>query len=136
MGLRVFLTDGHYKHSLAALRSLSAKGLTVDVGSHSPRSRCFYSAAACGKYILPNPQHQIGFVDALCRLDEIHKYDAIVPIGYETWAALVFHGKALAPKMALPTTEAFLIACNKIETFKAAQRLGIPTPDSRSISDS
>lgn len=134
MKLRVFLTDGHYKHSLAALRSLNAKGIEVDVGSPRPDSICFYSSAAHGRHILPNPQDHNEFVRALCKLDELRNYDAIVPVGYDSWSALVFCGQTLAPKVALPSAEAFLIASSKVETFKAARRLDIPTPESRVVS--
>jgi predicted ATP-grasp superfamily ATP-dependent carboligase/predicted protein tyrosine phosphatase len=126
--LKVFVTDGTYKHTLAAVRSLAARGVEVHVGSDAPRALCFYSKHVKKTFLYPPPTG-VRFQDRIRELDEIEDYDVILPIGSEPWFSFATSAcDHIRRKIPMPPLRSYLIACNKAKTFAHFRRSEIPMP--------
>jgi predicted ATP-grasp superfamily ATP-dependent carboligase len=128
-GLKVFLTDADYKHTLGATRALALEGAEVHVGSSLPSSLSFYSKYARRRFIYPDARQRLDFVNAIEVAQRRENYDAILPVGNEACYSLVTEGSdILRNKIPLPPRDSYLVACNKAKTLALARELEIPIP--------
>jgi len=126
--LKVFVTDGEYKHSLAIARALATHSVEVHVGSTDARAQSFYSKYTTKKFLYPDPTSK-WFLRAVESIDETENYDVILPVGNETWFSFeTGASKSLKRKIPMAPTNSYLIACNKAKTIALAEDLGIPIP--------
>jgi predicted ATP-grasp superfamily ATP-dependent carboligase len=127
--MKVLVTDAHYKHTLGAMRALSAEGVEVDAGSHMRNAFCFYSRYVKKRFLYSNPVLRDIFLQAMEELERLENYDAILPIGNEVWYSLATgDSKLLSKKIPMPPRNSYLIACNKLKTLTLAKQLRIPIP--------
>jgi predicted ATP-grasp superfamily ATP-dependent carboligase len=128
--MKVLVTDAHYKHTLGAVRALSAEQVEVHAGSHLRNALTFYSKHVRKRFLYPNPTTRGAFVHAIEELENRENYDAILPIGYEAWFSLATaNSKSLDKKIPMPPIESYLVACNKVKTLRLAKQLGMPIPE-------
>lgn len=127
--LKVLVTDGHYKHALAIVRSLGQEDAEVHVGSHLRTALSFYSKYASRSFLYPNPVLSRSFINTMETVNHIQDYDVILPVGNETWMNFATMGsKELLRKVPMPPRHSYLIACNKVRTFQFLRDKGIPIP--------
>lgn len=134
--MRVFIaTDStaNDRKSLASVRALGRRGDHVTVGSDSFLAEPFFSRFCHAKLHYPSPSEDPdGFVDALLRHLERHRYDAFLPLSDYTTIGAVRHQdrlKELVP-LAVPPPGARRVAADKWETLRIAASLGIKGPRS------
>jgi predicted ATP-grasp superfamily ATP-dependent carboligase len=126
----VLVTDGTFKHSLAAVRALGRLGHNVDVLSHRRGASAAHSRYCRRSYVGPSPRQADVFVDCLRELLGRGGYHVLLPISYLAMRAVSEHREALMQfaRFLLPNRESFEIAANKDETFRHAMRVNVPIP--------
>jgi len=126
--MKVFVTDGQFKHTLGAVRALSSEGVEVHAGATNRHALSFYSRYIAKAFVYPDPTTD-AFLKEMERIDELEDYDAILPVGDETWYSFVTGAsEVLREKSPLPPTDAYLTACNKTKSLAFARNVGISTP--------
>jgi len=128
--MKVFITDGSYKQSLAAVRSLGRKGIHVIVGSHYKWAQCFWSKYCHEKLLYPDPRQEERFVDFMMDFVTKNKIDVLLPVGYISTMIFSKHKSAFSKYIRLPVAdwEALEIAANKDKTMEFASVLGLAMP--------
>jgi len=129
---KVLLTNGEAKSTLAAVRSLSARGIEVHVAAATRIAIASWSRFSTRSHILPQSQKDPqAFVLALARLHETWGFDVVIPVADADIEALLTccTEKTAHIKMALPSYAAFRQARDKSLTMKAAMRAGVPIPE-------
>ncbi|HTZ56277.1 MAG TPA: ATP-grasp domain-containing protein [Candidatus Acidoferrum sp.] len=130
---RVFVTDGAYKHSLAAVRALSSAGYRVTVGERegltSSRVLSFWSRHCAQTFRYPDPRRSPeATAAALAEHFSAAHYDAAIPVGLVMVELFVQHRDRFTVPLMLPPADSFAIAGDKRLTFAHASGLGIPIP--------
>jgi len=129
--MRVLLTDGEQRSTLAAVRALGAAGIDVyvaETASHSLASRSRYCK---GTLTYPSPYAEAGSFaraidDAATRLG----VDVIIPMTDITSAILAEQRDNLTTRaqVAVMDAETFWRASDKNSLHRLAQQVGVPTP--------
>ncbi len=132
LSLSIFVTDSQYKHTLSIVRSLSQKGISVDVGSSLNSLTLSSTSKYCRRsYVYPNPkENTTRFVRFFRNLQKSLKYDVIMPVGYSSTYFLSMNKKAIATDDVIPVSDfsALKLAANKRASFLLAKELGVPIP--------
>ncbi len=129
--MKVLLTDGNFKHTLAAVRTLGKRGIEVTVLSHMRLSISFGSRYCAHTVIAPDPQRDPdGFSQFLLTYLKEHDFDVLLPISF---AAVMQISKIRAElekyvKIPLAGDDALAIAGNKDATLHYADKIGITIP--------
>ena len=138
MTSRVFITDGHWRKSLAAVRDLGRKGIHVTVGESTRLATAAFSKY-CGRAVVyPSPlSRPSDFLDFL--YDELsrHSFQMLLPMEEETLDLISRHHTEFSRLTYLPfvTSEKFQIARRKDKILQLAQKQGIPIPKTWYIKD-
>jgi predicted ATP-grasp superfamily ATP-dependent carboligase len=128
---RVLVTDGHWRKTLAAVRSLGRSGVEVVVGESSRVAASFFSKYCSRSLVYPSVrQHPEAFLTFLRReLRDTH-YDLVMPMEEETLLLLAQHREEFAPVARLPIPPYQVIARvrDKGWLLQHASQEGIPIP--------
>ncbi|MFW9975140.1 MAG: ATP-grasp domain-containing protein [Candidatus Thorarchaeota archaeon] len=127
----VLLTDGSFKHTLAAVRSLGIKGIDSTVVDSSIFAQSFYSAFCKRRYIIPTPSKSPKkYILHLRRILEKHTHNVLLPIGWESNYYISTYRHQLEPLVSIPLADhdKMVIAANKDKTVKFASQIGVNTP--------
>ena len=126
----VVVTDGLWRKSLSAVRSLGRQGLDVAVTGDDRFTTSFYSRYCHRRILLPKAEHADTYVDALLAELEAHPYDVLIPMEDDTIQALLARREEVEQVVRLPlaTASAIGVAADKDATLKVAAQLGIPHP--------
>jgi predicted ATP-grasp superfamily ATP-dependent carboligase len=119
---------------LAAVRSLTRRGIEVSVGSNQFRGMGYSSRYVARRYLYPHPgADPAPFVERLRAILEQEQHDVLLPMNDYTMIALAHEGGALAglTRMALPPAATVLRAHDKYGLTMLARELGIETPETR-----
>ena len=129
----VLVTDGLWRKSLSAVRSLGRHGLHVGVTGDSRFTTSFYSAYCDRRVLLPKPTESERYIEALLGELASHSYDALLPMEDDTIRVLLEHREEVERLTRLPLPSASSMACagDKAATLKLAAELGIPHPWTR-----
>lgn len=129
MAKKVLVTDGTYKHTLAAVRSFGVRGVDVDVASHTKKSVSFFSKY-CRKKILYSRINDKVFIQQLLKVVRKNEYDALIPIGLVSTSRISESKKEFERYTNVPIANysELKIASKKDETMKLADKIGIPIP--------
>ena len=128
--MRVLVSDGNFKHTLASVRSLGKRGIDVTVLSDLRLSVSFHSKY-CSKGILaPNPEHDVAFSEFVYDLVRREQFDVILPISYAAVDQISRIQKKLEPyiRVPLPDRASIELAGNKGRTMQLAESIGIAIP--------
>ena len=128
--MRVLITDGNFKHTLASVRSLGKRGVDVTVLSHMRLSVSFHSKY-CSKGILaPNPEHDTTFAEFVYDLAKRERFDVVLPISYAAVDQISRIQEELEPyiRVPLPDRASIDLAGNKDKTMQLAESIGIAIP--------
>jgi predicted ATP-grasp superfamily ATP-dependent carboligase/protein-tyrosine phosphatase len=126
--VHVLITDGAYKHTLGAVRSLAKAGFTVDaIGQRNCLTRWsrFLSSVAYSADLF-NDEHIAEFVSFISS----SKYDVLLPIGARS-VQLVARHKEIIEKycsIPLPSAETIALCLDKEETNRFATQLDVKVP--------
>lgn len=128
--MKVLLTDGRYKHTLAAVRSLGRNGVYIGIVGKVGTYLSSYSRYVKSSFICPDPKRTKKFVYALKRICHEHKFDVILPVGYDSCVALSRYKDLLTPDINIPITDYnfFKVAADKNKTIQLARELNVPIP--------
>ena len=134
----VFITDGHWRKSLAAVRSLGEKGVFVSVGESTRLATACFSRYCSWAMAYPSPlQDPSGFLSFL--EDELTRrpYQMLLPMEEETLRLLAGHRSEFSDLTYLPivSSRQLELARDKGKILQLATRLGIPTPRTWHVND-
>ncbi len=127
----VLLTDGSFKHTLAAVRSLGCKGIETTVVDSSFFAQSFYSRKCNRRYIVPTPSvSPKNYVMTLKKILTKRHHDVILPIGWESNYYISMYRHLLEPYSKIPIADHnnMTIAANKDKTMKFADKIGVSIP--------
>lgn len=127
---RVLVTDGLWRKSLAAVRSLGRQKISVAVTGDSRFTTSFYSRYCKRRVLVTQRANREKFSSQL--LDELRsvQYDMMFPMEDATIDVVLEHRTEFErlTRIPLPSTESMRIASDKAATIHLAQNLGIPIP--------
>ncbi len=126
-GLKVLVTDGHYKHTLAIVRGLGRSGHRVTVLASSPGDVAARSRYCAEIEHISTPRDVAPQVLEILRRNP---HDLVIPVGYATTLALSRIKRALSSvtQLETPELEQICFAADKERVHELAARLGIPVP--------
>ncbi|OHB76311.1 MAG: hypothetical protein A2Z34_05840 [Planctomycetes bacterium RBG_16_59_8] len=129
----VFLTDGYWPKTLAAVRSLGEAGMRVVVGSDTWFSPALYSRHAHRRLRYPSFRRDPeGFLKSLQQAIRRHGCDVLLPMEESTLLFVLRHRSEFESFCRIPFASAEVVerAGNKREMLDLASRIGIPVPRS------
>lgn len=128
--MKVLLTDGNYKHTLAAVRALGAKNIEVSVLSYLPFSISFYSKYCKKHYVIPKIDNTNKFIESVFEIVKKGDYDVILPIGLSSVLQFSKNKARLEEYVHVPIADeqSIEIASNKDQTVKFAESYNVPIP--------
>lgn len=128
---KAFVADAGGRHTLAVVRSLGRRCIKVDTGSSSPQQLCAFSKYTHQAFLYPDPTSEPEeFVQFVLYIFRKKKYDALIPVGYNSNVTLSRYRRTLEPAVKVPIAgyAQLQIAAHKDETLLLAEKLGIPMP--------
>ena len=135
----VLVTDGHFRKTLAVVRSLGWKGIEVTVGERTFLNTSFFSKYCRRRLIYPSPrQCPDQFIEFF--LDEIRKndYECIFPMEEETLLLLARYQSEISRHTYFlsPDLEKVEFVRDKGNLMRFAEAHGIPIPKTFQIPSS
>jgi predicted ATP-grasp superfamily ATP-dependent carboligase len=134
----VFITDGHWRKSLAAVRALGKKGVRVTVGESTRLATAFFSRYCDRAVVYPSPfRRPSAFVDFLFEELSRHPYRMLLPMEDETLDLISKHHSDLSRWTYLPivSSDKLQTARSKDKVLQIAEKLGIPIPKTWFLED-
>jgi predicted ATP-grasp superfamily ATP-dependent carboligase len=131
MRANVFITDGHWRKSLAATRALGRQGIHVTVGETTRLATAAFSKYCRRAVIYPSPLLQPqAFVARLDKLLSQHVYEMLIAMEDQTLDLITRNRDQFARLTYLPmgTNTQLRTARRKDKVLKLAASLGIPIP--------
>jgi len=127
----VLVTDGHFRKTLAVVRSLGRRGIPVAVGERTFLNTSIFSKYCTRRLIYPSPRRSPDqFIEFL--LTEIKKnpYDCLFPMEEETLLLLAKYHSEISPYTYLlsPDLKKIEFVRDKRNLMQFAEAHGIPTP--------
>jgi len=127
----VFLTDGHWRKTLAATRALGKQNLHVTVGESSLLSTAGFSRYCRRRMVYPSPHFRPSdFVEYLYHHCKKHPVQMLLPMEDETLDLLSEHLDLFAkvPPLPIASRDKLRAARDKGGIIRMAEALGIPVP--------
>lgn len=131
--MKVLVTDGQLRKSLAVVRSLGATGHEVWVAEDTPIALARFSKWAAGALRSPALGDPQRFSKWLQRTIIEQKIDLLMPMDDESTEAAIMLGGRAAARTLLPESDQFQIFRDKGQTMALALQLGIDVPGSRLV---
>jgi predicted ATP-grasp superfamily ATP-dependent carboligase len=127
----VFVTDAQRRKSLAVVRSLGRRGISVTAGEDNGNAVAFYSRYCKRSVIYPSPTRTPElFVEWLLDHVRKHRYTALMPTNEQTLTPIAQHLADFTQYTAVPIPdfETYMAARDKSRTMRIAAEHGIPCP--------
>jgi predicted ATP-grasp superfamily ATP-dependent carboligase len=134
----VFITDGHWRKALAAVRALGRKNIRVTVGESTRLATAAFSRYCHRAVVYPSPLHRpSNFVDFLRQELSCHSYQMLLAMEDETLDLISQHHSEFSRRTYLPivSSEKLHIARSKDKVLQLAEKHGIPVPKTWYIQD-
>jgi len=127
----VLVTDGHFRKTLAVVRSLGRKGVRVTVGERTFLNTSFFSKYCTRHIVYPSPRqspHQ--FIEFLLKEIKRNHYDCLFPMEEETLLLLARHRSEISQyaHFLIPDLEKIEFVRDKGNLIRFAEAQGIPVP--------
>lgn len=138
MNSEVFITDGHWRKSLAAVRALGRNGVGITVGESTRLATAAFSKYCSKTVVYPSPLNsQEEFLDFLRKELSRHAYQMLLPMEDETFALLSRYRSEFSRLTYLPivSVEKLHFAQSKDKVLQLAEKKGIPIPKTWHIKD-
>jgi predicted ATP-grasp superfamily ATP-dependent carboligase len=129
--MSVLVTDGHFRKTLAVVRSLGCKGIDVTVGERTFLNTSFFSKYCSRRLIYPSPrQSPSQFIEFLLREIRENHYECVFPMEEETLLLLAkYHSEISRYTYFLsPDLEKIEFVRDKGNLMRFAEAHGIPIP--------
>lgn len=130
--MTAIILDGHLKSALAAVRSLSQKGVNVICGADRRYAMSLHSKYCHNKFLYPSPKESKSkFLNAV--ITAANRYNdkpVVYTFSDATYLPLARERERILQHahMVLPNADSIEIAFDKAHTLRLAQAQGIPTP--------
>ena len=131
MNTTVFITDGHWRKTLAATRALGRRGVDVAVGETTRLATAIFSRYCFQTVIYPSPlRHPEQFIDHIYHILSQRPYSMLLAMEDLTLDLISRHRDRLSRLTYLPmvSNAKLRLAQRKDHVLKIATSLGIPTP--------
>ncbi|MGA9175689.1 MAG: ATP-grasp domain-containing protein [Desulfobacterales bacterium] len=138
MSSDVFLTDAHWRKSLAAVRALGVNGIRITAGESTRLATTAFSRYCHRTVVYPSPLfNPAKFVSFLLRELSRHSYQMLLPMEDETTFLISkFHSEfSRRTYLPIPSFEKLQFANRKDKILKLAEDKGIPIPKTWYIDD-
>lgn len=129
--MNVLVTDGHFRKTLAVVRSLGRKGISVTVGERTFLNTSFLSKYCARRLIYPSPRRSPDqFVEFLLTEIKKNRYHCLFPMEEETLLLLAKHHSEVSQHTYLlsPDLKKIEFVRDKRNLIQFAEAHGIPTP--------
>jgi predicted ATP-grasp superfamily ATP-dependent carboligase len=136
--IRIFVTDGYWRKTVAAVRALGRMGLKVTVGESTYLAPALFSRYCYRRVRTPSPVLQPSrYLDFLEDYLNNHPHQVLMPMEEDTLLLLAKNRKRFATITRLPFAayDNLLFARDKLKVMRKAQALGIPTPTTYEITN-
>ncbi len=131
MMMHVLVTDGHFRKTLAVVRSLGQKGVQVTVGERTFLNTSFFSKYCARRLVYPSPRQSPNqFIEFLLKEIKGNHYDCLFPMEEETLLLLARHQSEISQYtyLLIPDLEKIEFVRDKGNLMQFAEAHGIPTP--------
>jgi predicted ATP-grasp superfamily ATP-dependent carboligase len=138
MNSKVFITDGHWRKSLAAVRALGRKGIKVTVGESTRLATAAFSRHCHRAVVYPSPHHRPSeFIDFFLKELSRASYQMLLPMEDETLHLISRCHTEFSRLTYLPIVsfEKLSFAQRKDNILQMAEKHGIPIPRTWYIND-
>jgi len=138
MKRQVFITDGHWRKTLAAVRALGEQGIRVTVGESTRLATAAFSRHCHQAVVYPSPlSRPTEFIEYLYNKLSSRSYQMLLPMEDETLDLISRHHSDFSKLTYLPITsyQKLRRAGQKDKVLLLAQELGIPIPKTWFIDD-
>jgi predicted ATP-grasp superfamily ATP-dependent carboligase len=127
--MKILVTNGAYKHTLALVRSLGAAGHEVGVVAHRRAAVSFFSKYCSHRHVVKTTEKR-AFVDEILTILRENSYDVLLPVGLPqvVWLAERADDIRQFTKLPLADVEKIKLLENKRATYNLAAKLNIPIP--------
>ena len=136
--MKVVVTDGAQRSTLALLRSLTRHGVSVTVGESNKKSLAGSSKYCAGTFMYRSPLEQPhGFVEDIVAELQRTDYDLLIPMTDVSSFLVSQHKPALSEftRVAIMDNAEYLRATDKRELLLVCQEMNIPIPRTWFIKD-
>ncbi len=128
---RVLVTDGHFRKSLAVVRSLGRKGFPVTVGERTSLNTSFFSKYCARRLVYPSPQQSPNqFIEFFMKEIKKNQYDCLFPMEEETLLLLAKYHSQISEHayLLIPDLKKIEFVRDKGNLMRFAEAHGIPIP--------
>ena len=129
--MRVLVTDGHWRKTLATVRSLGRRGVHVTVGGRNFLNTSFFSKYCARRIVYPSARrYPDRFIEFLLREIKKNQYDCLFPMEEETLLLLARHRSEISKYtyLLIPDLKKIEFVRDKRNLIQFAETHGIPTP--------
>ena len=127
----VLITDGLWRKTLAAVRSLGRRGIRVVVGERTRLAPALWSRYAARRVVYPSARYRTEqFIARLCAVVERERVGVVLPMEEETLLRVLRRREALGNHVAIPVADPETIERlrDKAQLFQLADSLGVAMP--------
>ncbi len=127
----VLVTDGHFRKSLAVVRSLGRKGIPVTVGERTFLSTSFFSKYCARRLVYPSPRQSPNqFIEFLLKEIKRKQYDCLYPMEEETLLLLAKYHSEISKYayLLIPDLKKIEFVRDKGNLMRFAEAHGTPAP--------
>jgi predicted ATP-grasp superfamily ATP-dependent carboligase len=127
----VLVTDGHFRKSLAVVRSLGRKGIPVTVGERTFLNTSFFSKYCTRRLVYPSPQQSPNrFIEFFMKEIKEKQYDCLFPMEEEMLLLLAKYHSEISEYtyFLVPDLKKIEFVRDKGNLMRFAEAHGIPTP--------
>jgi predicted ATP-grasp superfamily ATP-dependent carboligase len=131
--MKILVTDGNNRASLAITRSLGRKGHRITVGEVAHPALASSSKYCHGRFTYPSPiDNPDLFIERLIEIIQEKKIDVLLPVSDVTTIQVCENKLQLEQfcKVPFPDADTVKLAANKGQLFRLAAQLGVPVPQS------
>jgi predicted ATP-grasp superfamily ATP-dependent carboligase len=128
---KVLVTDGHWRKTLALVRSLGRKGIDVTVGERTYLNTSFFSKYCSRRIVYPSPRrYPDQFIDFITKEIKLNHYECLYPMEEETLLLLAQHRSEISryTHLLIPDSQKIEFVRDKGNLLRFAEAHGIPTP--------
>ncbi|UCD91096.1 MAG: ATP-grasp domain-containing protein [Desulfobacterales bacterium] len=138
MSCDVFLTDGHWRKTLATVRALGIMGVRVTVGESTRLATAAFSKYCHRRVVYPSPLFKASEFINFVKSEMVRRsYQMLLPMEDETVTLLSKYRSEFSQwtYLPVPSQQKLRFAQNKANVLKLAEKSGIPIPKTWYIHD-
>lgn len=128
--MKILVTDGGYRNSLAIVRHLGRLGANICVIDTNRGAMSFSSRYCQSRFIGPSPFDERAYINFVRNLVEHEHFDLVIPVGFRSTEVISKNKKELEQfvNIEIADYESISIALNKKRTYELAEKVGVPYP--------